>query len=73
MLKCELRSDSDRPGFGCEGEACLYWRVVDEIGVADRLDRTGCAVQGLRLLEGGTGAVEWLLSVKRRMEAVSPL
>lgn len=69
MSECILRAANERPGLGCDAEACLYWRAVEGIGLADPLEPEGCAVQKLRLLEGGAEVAEWLLSVKERVEA----
>lgn len=31
MPECELRVANARPGVGCDGEACLYWRPVEQV------------------------------------------
>lgn len=69
MPECELRAANGHAGFGCDAESCIYWRAVEGIGLTDPIEPEGCAVQKLRLLEGGTEVAEWLLSVKERVEA----
>lgn len=72
MPECALRAANGRPGLGCDGETCLYWRAVEEIDVVEQLEPEGCAVQKLRLLDGGAEVAEWLLSVKERVESIAP-
>jgi hypothetical protein len=65
---CQLRLANGEPGVECDEEFCIYWRLVDQIGVAEQSDWSGCAIQHFALLEGGGAIASWLLSVKIRAE-----
>ena len=67
--QCELRAALGQPGVDCIGEGCIYWRLVEHLGLVEGVDEDGCAVQHFVLLEGGAPVAEWLLSVKQRLEA----
>jgi hypothetical protein len=68
VKQCELRAANGLGGIECEGESCVYWRLVDHLGLVEGVDEDGCAVQHFELLEGGAAVAEWLLSVKQRLE-----
>lgn len=67
--ECELRAANKLHGVPCDGPDCLYWRLVDHLGLDEGVDAQGCAIQHFALLEGGEHIAEWLLSVKERTEA----
>jgi hypothetical protein len=68
VAQCELRRNLGRHGEPCDGSACVYWRVVEHLGVEPRADE-GCAIQYFELLgEEGSEIAEWLYSVKARLE-----
>ena len=64
-----LNAALGQPGVDCIGEGCIYWRLVEHLGLVEGVDEDGCAVQHFELLEGGAPVAEWLLSVKQRLEA----
>ncbi|MBI5232307.1 MAG: hypothetical protein HY876_09110 [Coriobacteriales bacterium] len=64
--ECTLRAASGTEHAECDGSTCIYWRVVDHLGVTDEVD--GCAIEHFRMLEGGEEVATWLLSVKERVE-----
>ena len=66
---CELRLSVTEEVFPCDGRTCVYWRVLDHVGVVPPSER-GCALQhfGVALNERPELS-HWLLSVKRRVEA----
>ena len=66
---CELRAANGLHGVPCDGPDCLYWRLVDHLGLVDGVDAEGCAIQHFSMLEGGEEIAAWLLSVKQRIEA----
>lgn len=66
--KCELKAEHGIDAL-CDGDVCLYWRAVEHLG--GDLASTGCAVQALALLEKDPEVAEWLLTVKKRVEAQS--
>ena len=68
--RCGLRWAANGESVPCDGETCMYWRVLDHVGV-EMPDQTGCAVRYFGVLRDGRPEVaEWLLSVKRRVEAL---
>jgi hypothetical protein len=69
MPECKLRVANARPGVGCDGEACLYWRSVEQVGPDVVAQPRECAIQHFRMLEGGAGIATWLWSVKQRVES----
>ncbi len=62
---CELRRANGDPGVDCNEEECIFWRVADHLGLPEY--EGGCAIQHFKLLEGGSEIVEWLLTVKDRL------
>ncbi len=69
MPECLLRATCGIPGVLCDEDECVYWRLVEQIGVAEEPDVQRCAIQHFRMLDGGAGIAEWLLSVKTRVES----
>jgi hypothetical protein len=68
--RCGLLWAASGESEPCRGEACMYWRVLEAVGV-EKPDETGCAVRYFALLRDGRPEVaDWLLSVKRRVEAL---
>lgn len=67
---CELRAANGQPGVHCEGDRCVYWRVVEHVGLIESAD--GCAIQHFGMLHGGDELDRWLLSVKDRVERLRP-
>jgi len=64
---CELRQTLGIQA-DCDGEACLYWRAVGHLGLAE--EDAGCAIQSLGMLDdSGDEVAHWLHSVKERVEA----
>ena len=59
---CELKAANGIVQH-CEGEQCVFWRAVDQLGQPVGI---GCAVQHYQLL-GDEGMAEWLLSVRERV------
>jgi hypothetical protein len=68
MPECLLRAVDGKPGVACNGDECLYWRAVEQIGVAEAPVPQQCAIQHFQLLDGGSDVAAWLLSVKLRVE-----
>jgi hypothetical protein len=64
---CDLRQAVDGSTCECDGVACVYWRVVEQIGDESG---EGCAIRHYELL-GDSGVATWLLSVKTRLESKS--
>jgi hypothetical protein len=70
--ECKLKAANGMPGVPCDEEACIYWRVVDDLDLIDGLPENGCAIQEFSLLGvRGHEIAEWLLSVKERVEEES--
>ncbi len=68
--RCDLRLAATSEIHRCDGEDCVYWRVLEHVGI-DCHEKTGCAVRYFGMLEGaGPEVGVWLLSVKRRVEAL---
>ena len=67
--ECKLRAANRTPGVPCDEAECMFWRVVEHLGVEARSD--GCAIQYFQLLDGGEDVAAWLLSVKERLESKS--
>ena len=61
---CELRIANGIDGQPCDGEDCIYWRVVEHLGEEKH---AGCAIQHFEML-GDSEIAAWLLSVKERLE-----
>jgi hypothetical protein len=70
MEECKLRAANGTEGVECDAEACVYWRLVEQLDLPDDdRDRSGCAIQHFELLGGADkGVATWLLSVKERLE-----
>ena len=70
MEECKLRAANGVEGVECDAEACVYWRLVEQLDLPDDdQERSGCAIQHFELLEGADkGVTRWLLSVKQRIE-----
>jgi hypothetical protein len=64
---CELRSANGMPGVDCDEGACIYWRVVGHVGVAEYAE--GCAVQYFEPSNQSPEIAEWLMGVKERVES----
>jgi hypothetical protein len=65
---CELRELAAGDHRECDGQDCVYWRVLDHVGETG-CDRTGCAISHFEMLADRNPEVAvWLLSVKRRMD-----
>lgn len=67
---CPLREHASGQFVHCDGEQCVFWRVLEHIDIEG--PRTGCAIQHFSLVDGGKGIASWLLSVKRRLESGVP-
>lgn len=65
--KCKLRQANGIVDGLCDEDDCIYWRVVDHVGLSENA-AAGCAVQYFELLDGDTAIANWLLSVKERVE-----
>jgi hypothetical protein len=65
---CKLKQANGIEGEHCEGEPCLFWRAVENLGVPTG---SGCAVQYFEML-GEDGMAAWLLSVKERVQHSEP-
>lgn len=65
---CRLREHNGVAGYPCDGDRCVYWRLVGHLGIVE--GEAGCAVQYFEMLDGSTEIAEWLLSVKDRIEDV---
>ncbi len=70
MPHCELKAANGTSGVACDEHECVYWRVVEQLGVPAALVPGECAVQHFSLLDGGSEIAAWLLSVKERVETV---
>jgi hypothetical protein len=57
-----------KPDTLCEEGFCLFWRAVDQLGVAQG-DWSGCAIEHFALLDGGDDLAAWLISAKQRAVA----
>lgn len=66
--ECKLRDANGSAGHPCDGDKCVYWRVVGHLGVLE--GENGCAVQHFELLDGSSEIATWLLSVKQRVEDI---
>jgi hypothetical protein len=66
VAECLLRKANGRPDVLCDGDSCVFWRVVDQLGVIQERDWSGCAIQYFALLDGGEEIAAWLLSAKER-------
>jgi len=65
---CDLRLAVVDEAFYCDGETCVYWRVLGHVGVEMPAEH-GCALRHFDVLEAERPElVHWLLSVKRRVE-----
>lgn len=67
MSDCTLRAANGVHDVPCDGEDCIYWRVVGHLGVSKETE--GCAIQHFSMLDGDSSVAEWLLSVKDRLES----
>lgn len=70
MDRCELRAANGSHGVDCDGERCVYWRVVEQLDLGVEPEAgSGCAIQYFELLDDeNDGVATWLLSVKERVE-----
>ncbi|HEY5467623.1 MAG TPA: hypothetical protein VIK85_00790 [Coriobacteriia bacterium] len=68
MAQCMLSLANGERDVLCEEEFCLFWRAVDQLGVAQS-DWSGCAIQHFALLDGGQEIAAWLMSAKERVAA----
>ena len=68
MPECLLRSANGQLDAGCDGEECVYWRLVEQIDVVAKPALQQCAIQYFQLLDRGAEVAAWLLSVKQRVE-----
>jgi hypothetical protein len=67
---CHLLEVATGEEHDCDGGECVYWRVLEHIG-EDAGSRAGCAIGHFELLADRNPEVAaWLLSVKRRMDAL---
>lgn len=67
MGDCELRKANGIAHVACDGDGCVYWRVLEHLDLP--MERTeGCAIQSFGLLTGDDDLATWLLSVKERVE-----
>ena len=69
MPECVLRAANARPGVGCDGEECIYWRSVEQVEPTAVVQPQECAIRHFRMLDGGAEIAAWLLSVKQRVES----
>lgn len=52
----------------CDAGECPYWRALGHLGITE--EEAGCAIAHFSMLDGADDEiVEWLLSVKTRLEA----
>jgi hypothetical protein len=68
MAQCMLSLANGMPDVLCDEESCLFWRVADQLDVAES-DWSGCAIQHFALLDGGNELAAWLISAKERATA----
>jgi hypothetical protein len=68
MAECKLSLANGKPDTLCDEDFCLFWRAVDQIGVAQG-EWSGCAIQHFALLDGGDDVAAWLISAKQRVAA----
>jgi len=68
MPECALKAANGQPGVGCDGQECVYWRLVEQLDLSAEPLPEQCAIQHFSLLDGGSGVAVWLLSVKLRVE-----
>ncbi len=69
MEECRLRASNGVRGMPCDGDSCVFWRVVGQLDLIEGAAEDGCAVQRFELLGDRGGEVSrWLLSVKERVE-----
>ena len=71
MAECLLRKANGRPETLCDEQACAFWRVADQLGVAEDTEWSGCAIQHFALLDDGQEIAAWLLSAKERAQAAA--
>jgi hypothetical protein len=65
---CDLREVATDARDECDGEDCVYWRVLEHVD-AVVADRSGCAIKHFEVLADRNPEVAvWLLSVKRRVK-----
>ena len=64
MADCDLREANGEHGANCDGDSCVFWRAIEQIG---QEPAEGCAIRHYRLL-GDEGVSAWLLSVKKRLD-----
>jgi len=72
MDECKLRAANEIHGVECDGQGCMYWRVVEQLDIpVAGGGRSGCAIQYFELLgDDDAGVAQWLLSVKDRIEGL---
>ena len=65
---CDLRLAVVDEAVHCDGDTCVYWRVLGHVGVEMPAER-GCALRYFDVLGAERPQLaHWLLSVKRRVE-----
>jgi hypothetical protein len=68
--RCDLREVALEVHLECDGEDCIYWRLLEHLD-PDTERVSGCAIKNHRMLADEDPKVAaWLLSVKRRVEAL---
>ena len=67
---CDLREVATESRHECDGQDCVYWRVLAHVGEGGGTE-SGCAIGHFEMLADRSPEVAvWLLSVKRRMDAL---
>ena len=65
--RCELKGTVGIVA-SCDAAVCPYWRALGHLGITEQ--EAGCAIAHFSMLDGADDElVEWLLSVKARLEA----
>ncbi|MDP2232929.1 MAG: hypothetical protein Q8K89_04780 [Actinomycetota bacterium] len=65
--RCELKESAGIVA-SCDTGECPYWRALGHLGITEQ--EAGCAIAHFGMLDGADDEiVEWLLSVKSRLEA----
>jgi len=68
MPQCALKAVNGQPDVACDGQECVYWRLVEQLDLSSAPLPEQCAIQHFSLLDGGSRIAAWLLSVKLRVE-----
>lgn len=63
---CKLYEQHGEHGRACDKDTCIFWRAVGHLGIGEA--ESGCAIQHFEMLGGDSKVLEWLLSVKQRVD-----